>query len=170
MKHLTLLLATALTAIVSSCAAINQMNAEEAAEAAIYVEEALQNQNLNIEVTYVSPARGRSFPSTDGYYLRIQDGVVNSYLPFFGESHASIVYGVDPTGIEFKDCPVELYDNGSKPEKGRYSWKFHAMSGKEPVIVYVTFFQNGSAQISCNPTNRSAMNYSGELRPMPEKK
>lgn len=40
-----------------------------------------------------------------------------------------MIYGVNPTGIEFKDCPEELFDNSSKPE-----------------------------------------NYSGELRPMHEKK
>ena len=89
--------------------------------------------------------------------------MVDAYLPFFGISYNPNVYGNEPSGIEFDDCPVTIDTSKSRPEKGKYVWRFLAISGTERVDVNLSFYGNGSAQIICSPANRTSMTYSGKL-------
>lgn len=169
MKTLRILMALAIIALIPSCASMARMQQEADEEAYALYCDALQTGNLCVEVDHINPMRGPSIYSSDGYYLSIKDGVVNSYLPFFGVTHSAPIYGIDPSGIEFKNFPVEYFDVKSNPAKGRYEWSFVAKSGNEPVYVTLTFWENGSAQILCKPQNRTTMNYSGFLKALPEK-
>lgn len=154
----------------SACGVFAEIEKETQEEAAGFVATALSEQELAIEVDRIMPMKGPSIPSYDGYTLKIKDGVVNAYLPFFGEAYTGVVYGIDASGIEFKDCPIEIDDSGSKPSRGKYVWRFTARCGMEKVYVTVTFWEGGSADISCNPTNRSHISYSGNVIAYPEHK
>lgn len=168
-KYLKLIFAATTIICISACSALTAANQAQEQEMEELVDDAVNDRSLSIEVNYINPAHGPSRPSTDGYRITIRDGKANSYLPFFGVSRGSAgVYGIEPAGIEFKDYPVEIDDRGSKPEKGKYVYNFIAKSGNERVAVSITFWANGSAQISCNPENRSVMNYSGTLTRIPE--
>lgn len=169
MKCFKLFAVAALLLSLSSCGLLSQIDKESQEEAAGFVAKALSEQELAIEVNRIMPMRGPSIPSYDGYMLKIKDGVVNAYLPFFGEAYTSVVYGADSTGIEFKDCPITVDDSQSKPSKGKYVWRFAARCGMEKVYVTVTFWEGGGADIACNPTNRSNISYSGNLIAYPEK-
>lgn len=129
--------------------------------------DALENGRLKFVVNRITPARGDSRYSTDGYNLIIEDGTVDTFLPFFGTSYSPNVYGVEPSGIEFEECPIVIDDSRSKPEKGKYVWRFSAKSGSDKVDVTLTFFSNGSADLTCAPHTRSSMSYTGKLVKLP---
>lgn len=169
MKGFKLFATAALLLSLSSCGVLSQIDKENQEEASVLVSQALSEQELAIEVDRIMPMRGPSIPSHDGYMLKIKDGKLNAHLPFFGEAYTGIVYGIDSTGIDFEDCPIVIDDSESKPSKGKYVWRFAARCGMEKVYVTITFWDGGGADISCNPTNRSHISYSGNIVAYPEK-
>lgn len=168
MKTIKILFIASIALLMASCGVAGSGN--DNSQPTDLVMNAINQQELSVEVTYINPMRGPSRPSTDGYRITVRDGKVSSYLPFFGISRMASGYGMEPAGIEFKDYPVMIDERQSNPAKGKYVWQFEAKSGSERVLVVLTFWNNGSAQIMCNPANRSVMNYSGELVALPEKK
>ena len=170
MKSFKIIFAALAAMMLSGCGILSSgLATEPDPSAQELVAAALEKGELKFEVEYIIPSRGASRTSFDGYFLSIEDGKVNSNLPFFGVSHTAQIYGVDPSGIDFDDYPINIDTLRSRPEKGRYIWHFVAKSGRSDVDVTLTFFTNGSASLACNPTNRSAMNYRGRLVPLPEK-
>lgn len=170
MKKIYFLILAVAALSFTSCGILAEAEQADLEMAKELVANALNHQELAIEVDQILPQRGPAIHSTDGYTLTIKDGVVDGFLPFFGESYTSIVYGVDETGLKFDKCPIVIDDSQSRPSKGKYVWRFAARVGMEKVYVTVTFFENGSADIMCNPTNRSIMNYNGDLVVIKEKK
>lgn len=169
MKGIRIMAVIALVLAATSCGILAEAQAEEDAIGAECTARALEQGELCFEVDRILPMRGPSFPSNDGYRITVKDGEVDGFLPFFGESYTSVVYGSDNTGIKFEHCPVYIDESQSKPSKGKYVWNFAARSGMEKVYVTITFFSNGSADVSCKPTNRTLMNYNGRLIPIKEK-
>ena len=64
----------------------------------------------------------------------------------------------------FDKCPIEIKDNFSRAEKGRYIYSFDAVSSKEKVSFVITFTKTGRADIVVKCTNRSLMSYTGQVR------
>lgn len=161
-----MLAVAAMIMVAMSCAAISKADKEvyEKAQAEI-VRQARYNHNLTIEINRISPSGLPQKVSNDGYKLSVKDGVANAQLPFIGTSRIATGYGTEPAGIEFDNFPVRIYEDNSKAAKGRYVWHFEARSGSDPVKVTITFWDNGAARISCISTNRSNMEYSGNLVP-----
>ena len=153
----------ALVCLLPSCGVTSGGSQNVSEEDAALVAAARQNHELTIEVDRIIPVGMPSRTTFDGYKLSIKDGKVTADLPFFGTSHTAMIYGVDATGIVFEDCPIEIIENNSKADRGRYIWDFTAKCNNERVEVQITFWDNGSAQISCVCTNRSNMSYSGRL-------
>lgn len=169
MKSLKIFLAALAAIMLSGCSILSSgLSKEPDPSAQELVIAALDEEMLKFEVDYIIPDRGASRSSNYGYFLTIKDGKVSSYLPFFGVSYQSSPYGTEPSGIEFDNCPVNIDKSLSRPEKGKYVWRFVALSGRERVDVTLTFFDNGSASLSCHPANRSNMNYNGDLVSIPE--
>lgn len=168
MKNAKVIVLLAVATMFASCGVLASIEQENMEEAQGYVAKALENQELAIEVNRILPMRGPAIVSNDGYSLKIKDGKVNAYLPFFGTSF-SAPFGTDDVGIKFEDCPIEIDNSQSRPSKGKYVWRFEARCRMEKVYVTVTFWDNGSADIMCKPLNRSNMNYSGNLIAYPEK-
>lgn len=168
MRNIKFIVMLAAAAILTSCGALAAIEEESIKEAKVYVKKALDKQELAIEVNTILPSAGPSIHSVDGYYLKIKDGKADSYLPFFGSSF-SAPFGTDDMGIKFDACPVKIDKSESKPSKGKYVWRFEAVSNNEKVNVTVTFWDNGNADIMCHRINSSIMNYSGNLIAYPEK-
>lgn len=121
---------------------------------------AFKTHDATIEVNYIYPLEFPARPSTDGYTITIKDGKMKGFLPFFGSSSMG-GYSPNDGGFTFEDCPVRI-----KSTKGNDSvvWNFEAKAGTDNVRVSITIWNNGNAEIYLQPTNKSAMRYSGELR------
>lgn len=170
MKLSRIFIVSAAVVLLAGCGIFNGSSSELDVTAEELVADALENGNLRFVVDYVQSSRGMGNRSFDGYYLTIKDGKVKSYLPFFGVNYAPAVYGTEPSGIQFEDFPIAIDDSRSKPEKGKYVWRFLAKSGRETVDATITFFSNGTADLVCVPNNRTTMRYSGRLERIPEEK
>lgn len=157
MKHFMKFAALASVLIFAACGALAQ--ASDDTPTAI-VEKAVNEHELNFVVNYVSPSGFPGYASSDGYYLKIKDGKVSSYLPFVGTS-TQPAFGGDEVGFKFDECPVKI-----KTKKGKDSTtlRFSAKSGYEKVDVIMEIWSNGNANLSCVSPSRSVMNYSGELQ------
>lgn len=168
MKKIRFIALLAAAAFAASCGALASLEEESIKEAHSYVAKALAEQELAIEVNTIMPSAGPSIHTVDGYYLKIKDGKVDSYLPFIGSSF-SAPFGTDDIGFKFNECPISVNTKDSRPSKGKYVWRFEAVNNNEKVNVTVTFWDNGNADIMCHSINSSIMNYSGNLIAYPEK-
>ena len=125
------------------------------------VESYVENHELFISVDTIIPHRGSPIHTFDGYFLKIKDGEANSYLPFFGESYVSMYGGVDKPEIEYKDCPVQVYE--SVNSRGKHTWAFTGKSNGVDVTTTIEFFSSGYATITCTSPKRSMMRYKGTI-------
>ena len=158
MKKLAFVLAV--IAVLSSCAAMAE-SSEDKKETQKKVKEAVEKLELKIVVSTIMPNIGPSIPTTDGYFLQFKDDVVNSYLPFFGESHSSVMYGVDETGIKLEDYEADI--KVEKGKKGKKTIRFNGKSGNDTWSFIVDIWPEGQANISCTCATKSGMNYIGEV-------
>lgn len=165
MKAFRFFIAAATALMLCPAAALNARSRKEISPLA---EKAASQHELCIEIGTICPMGMPSFTTTDGYKFTVKDGKVNADLPFFGESYTAIIPGADNPGITFKDCGIDIREDYSKAKKkGKFLWQFSAYSGTDRVDVTVTFWDNGSADISCVSTNRSSISYMGELVELP---
>jgi len=112
----------------------------------------------------IYPQAGPSIDSDGSYSLKVSGGKVTSYLPFFGESHSSIIAGVDETGIKFEDQPVKLkIEKKVKKKTTKYEVSFSVEANSDRYDFFVEIWDEGQANISCIYMRRSPMSYSGEL-------
>lgn len=163
MKKIITLIASAITILgIASCSV--PRTAEEIAATDALITKALNNGEFNFEVTRIYPTKGGPRTSFDGYTLKVKDGVVNTRLPFFGES-TLVTYGsTDEISITLKDAPVRI-----TKEQDKKDWvlKFEGSNERETYQFLLTIFDNGNADLSVFSNNRSTMRYSGELKEFP---
>lgn len=126
------------------------------------VKDAVRQKNITVEITTIFPTGAPSVNSTDGYRFTIADGKIDGYLPYYGQSYTAPMPGSE-LGIRFDNCPIEISQDDKKAAKGEYMWHFTARTENDSVDVYLSIFTNGSASMSCNCTNRSAISYNGNL-------
>lgn len=169
MRKFALLLLLALPLTVS-CGALAAAQAEDEKEGAELAQAALATGDLQIQVSDIIPQVGATIHSNGEYFLRIRDGKATSYLPFFGTSTMAN-YGTSDSGIKFENVPVDIVTLQSRAFRGETKWRFVARAENgDDVEVVITFWNTGSASITCNSRRRSQMNYHGNLRALPEKK
>lgn len=150
-------IALALLALLCSCGVMTE-NKEETQK---MVKDAVEKLDLKIVVNTILPNIGPTINTTDGYYLKIKGNVVNSYLPFFGESHSSVMYGVDETGIKLQDCETKIHKE--KGKKGKVTLFFEGKSGNDIWRFIVDIWPEGQSNITCNCTTKSGISFIGEL-------
>lgn len=151
----SIICALALLTSVQSCSIFGQTSAEPS-EAVL---NASPENGIYISVNTIIGKMGRPIHSVDGYYLRIRDGKLSSYLPFFGESYFSAGYGTS-SGIMFEDCPVQVSESTTKHAR---VWSFTGVQDQERIDVTVEFTESGSATVTCQSNRRSMMRYLGEV-------
>lgn len=166
MKKALLLLLLVLPFTVS-CAALAAAQAEQEKEGAELAQNAMTEGNIEIEVRDIIPQVGPTIHSSGEYFLRIKDGKATAYLPFFGTSTYA-AYGSSDGGIKFEDCPVDIVVMKSRKSKGENKWGFVANTDREPAEFVITFWENGSANITFTSRTRSRMSYNGQLKQLPQ--
>lgn len=160
MKHILLILsAIALMMTAASCGVLSSSSDEVNAAVA----NATVENGIYVSVTTILPQTGSALHRTDGYYLQIKDGKVTSYLPFFGTSYSSDVYG-KASGIDFDHYPVTISETQKKNSR---IWTFEAKQEQELIQVTLEFTNSGMANISCRSNRRSVMRYVGNVETPP---
>lgn len=157
MKKIFLLLISACMSFLSvSCGVTGPASSGEPDPSVIA---AIKDKDVSIVVNYIYPSTMSPRPTTDGYTLKIKDGRLNGFLPFFGTS-TSGGYSLNDGGFNFEDYSISIKE---KKSIDKVEWRFDAVSGTETVKIVVTIWDNGSAEIYIQPNTRSSIRYAGEL-------
>jgi len=155
------IVAVSIAAFVATSCSISYLAQEEKQAKEALVQSYIDNHEIYIEVDTIIPARGGTKHTTDGYFIKIKDGVANSYLPFFGSSYSAPYGSTYSPQIEYKDCPVQVYEEVNA--KGMHTWIFEGKSGETLVTTKIDFFTSGLATITCSSRDRSVMTYHGTV-------
>lgn len=167
MKSIQTLLLIALAALATvSCGASYQeakaqRKAEQEAERQANIA-ALEHCNFLLEVTTIIPRGYPSRSSTGEYKLRLNKDVVDTRLPFIGDSHDA-AYGTDEISIVFKHEKVALIKDFADAAKGEYRYQFKGGEGPSKWTVSILVYDNGSAIINCANSGGRFMSYNALL-------
>ncbi|MBQ7222731.1 MAG: DUF4251 domain-containing protein [Bacteroidales bacterium] len=123
---------------------------------------AVNNMDLNISITWIYPMGQQPRQTTNDYSLKVKNGVANTRLPFIGNKYSSSGFGED-AAIVFKDQPVTVTQK-ARGTKGEYLVSFTTKVENEVFIVDLTIWDDGTVNIVCKGSERTVMNYTGELR------
>lgn len=151
--------------VLVSCGSGYRMTRAEREALAGEVAWSVDHMDMIIDVTGIYPQRGPSIMSSREYSILINDGIIRTRLPFFGESRTSVVYGVDETSIVLDNAILEnlVIDRSRVLRKGEYRISFKARRRSTIYRFNISVFDNGSADIRVTSPGRSTMRYTGEL-------
>ena len=167
MKSIRNLLFLVLAGLVITACGVSyqQAKAQRAAEAEAErqaIVAALENCDFLLEVTTIIPRGYPSRSSTGEYKLRLKKDVVNTRLPFIGDSHEA-AYGTDEISIVFKNEKVALIKDFADAAKGEYRYQFKGGEGPSKWTVSLLVYDNGSAIINCANSGGRFMSYNAQF-------
>lgn len=159
MKARIFLAIAALSVLLSGCGTTANVSPQQVAR---YVN-SITTHDMVIDIISIQPMKGSITYPGSACFITIKDGTIDGRLPFIGDAYNNLFSGEDVSYV-FDKCPIEIKDNFTKAEKGRYSYSFDAMSGKDKVSFSITFTKTGRADLTLKCTSRSLMSYTGQIR------
>ncbi|MGN0202538.1 MAG: DUF4251 domain-containing protein [Candidatus Cryptobacteroides sp.] len=159
MKTRILLAVAALSALLSGCGTIPKATPQQVA----WYVNAITTHEMVIDIISIQPLKGSITYPGGACFITIKDGTIDGRLPFIGDAYNNLFSGDDVSYV-FDKCPIEINENFTKADKGRYTYTFEAFSGKEKVNFVITFTNAGRADIIVKCTSRSLMTYTGQIR------
>ena len=123
---------------------------------------AVGSMDMNISITWIYPMGQQPRQTTNDYSLKIKDGLANTRLPFIGTKYSSSGFGED-AAIVFNNRPITVTQR-ARGTKGEYLISFTTKVENELFIVDLTVWDDGTVNIACKGSERTVMNYAGELR------
>ena len=130
-------------------------------EKTLDVKNKVQSKDFTLNVNYANPMSGHNVYLTSGYDLRIKNDSAFAYLPYYGRAY-SASYGGDG-GIQFAE-PMSGYIVEENKKSDRWNIHFSVKSKVDSYVVYIHLFNNGTATVSVNSTNRQTITFNGELK------
>ena len=159
-KWLFTLLAVALTA--AGCGVLSTETREERVAREIreaqLIREYVQSGNFKVHIDRMYPARGMSRSVTD-YSVEVKDGVLNSYLPYFGEVWRAPYGGGH--GLNFK-ADIGHYSVEQTRRDG-YDIRIYVKTDEDEHWYLLTVFDNGRVSLDVQSVNRDRISYTGEV-------
>lgn len=160
MKRFKLFFTIMLALLIGSAGSVYAQNKQEKKEQKEKeVRELLQNGHFTIDVDRALPMSGSAVNLTSSYSLEMRGDSVISHLPYFGRAY-SVPYG-GGDGLRFSklvtDKKIEFDD------KGMAQIKFETRTDEDNFIYEIKVFDNGSATIFVQPTNRQSISFHGSL-------
>jgi len=139
---------------------------ERIAQDSIMLRNLLESGSFEFSVSRVT---GQTYSISSGYYfLRIDNGNAEAYLPFFGESKRYDFSGEG--GIVFA-APMTEYRAEYNSRKKFYAISFNIYDPKDQYQVYLDIYNLSMATLRVSSANKSPMAYTGVLgeinRPKP---
>ena len=155
-----MLLAAAL--MVAGCGVLSTETREERAAREIreaqLVREYVQSGHFKVRIDRMYPARGMSRMVND-YSVEVKDGVLDSYLPFFGEVWRAPYGGGH--GLNFK-ADIGHYSVDQSRRDG-YDVRIYVKTDEDEHWYLLTVFDNGRVSLDVQSVNRDRISYSGMI-------
>ncbi|MDT0690157.1 DUF4251 domain-containing protein [Salegentibacter sp. F188] len=131
------------------------------------LKEQVNGSGFEIENQWAIPLRGgRINLIGNPNYIRFKGDNVDLFLPYFGERQSGGGYG-EGGGIEY-DGPTEKLEIIENQQNRNIRIQFEATAGTENLKFYINLHSNGNAETSLNSSQRDAISYRGEAKPLKE--
>lgn len=122
------------------------------------VDEGVKAGDFKMEIRMMNPLRGGA-RHVDNYSVKVKDGHIVSYLPYFGRAW-DLPYG-GGHGLNFE---ADIEESAAFREAdGSYTVRLLIKTDEDTHVYTFQFFQNGSASLLVQSKNREPINYSGDL-------
>lgn len=116
----------------------------------------------------------RAFPQGSGSidlttnvgYLKFDKDSITSEMPFFGRAFSGVSYGGGNGGLYFKG---KIQGYSLKKERKKHIIKANIRDQMDSYNLILTVFQEGTASLSVNSMNRSAISYNGTIEKLKKK-
>ena len=126
------------------------------------IAQAIANDNWIFIADRALPQRGRTRNLTGQYEVRCSKDTIVSYLPYFGRAYsAPVLETTSPLDFKSTDFTISKAQN----DKGRWNISVRPKDYREVQSFDFTLFDNGSAQLNVQLTNRSPISFNGFVRP-----
>ncbi|MEA1786382.1 DUF4251 domain-containing protein [Arenibacter sp. GZD96] len=99
-------------------------------------------------------------------FIKIQGDTLSAYLPYYGERQMGGGYARN-SGIEFKGIPTTYEVTQNEPKK-TYTIRFTISESTENYQVFINIGTDLATTVSINSSQRDAINYYGNARPIKE--
>lgn len=167
MKSIKLLCFIALAAVLTTSCGASYQESKQRRAAAHEAERqamvnALENCDFVLDITAIIPRGYPSRVTTGEYKLTLKNDVVDTRLPFIGDSHEA-AYGNDELSIVFKNEKVNVIKDFADASKGEYRYQFKGGEGPSKWTVSIRAYDNGAAAISCSNTGGRFMSYNANV-------
>lgn len=161
MKNLTFAsMILGLVLMFNACGTGNALRqAEQQAQVAAQVEQALDTRHFTIAINWMKPLGGMPRHVTSNYELKINGDEVDSYLPYAGEAYR-LPYG-GGKGLNFKGN-LQGY-SVTQTTSNRYVVEFDVINEEDAYHYRIDMFTNGKAIIDVIARDRDAITFDGEL-------
>lgn len=129
--------------------------AREAQEAQM-VYDAVTSGHFTIVINHMYPVRGAGRAVTN-YSVKVDDGVLHSYLPYFGEAWR-VPYG-GGHGLNF-DAKIGHYSVVQDVKDG-YEVRLYVETDEDEHLYLFRIFTNGRTSLDVQSRNRQRISYAG---------
>jgi hypothetical protein len=111
------------------------------------------------------PQGGRTVQLTTNYTLEFHPDVIKCDLPFFGRAYSGVGYG-GIGGMQFEGKPLDLK---IEKKKKSYDIAVQVKGDNDSYLLMLSVYFDGTAYLSINSNNRSAISYNGNIEALQKK-
>jgi hypothetical protein len=123
----------------------------------------VESKNFIFEANRALPISGSSVSLiTNDNFLRINEGEVHAYLPYFGEGRVSAAFGGEGA-IAFNGAPMD-YKVQYNDRKNKITIQFDAMGKSEKHGVILDINAYGFTDLIVKSMNRTTISYYGKIK------
>lgn len=126
----------------------------------------LESKNYIFTAQSAYTARGRMVQLTSEYFLKVEGDSLESHLPFFGVAYNA---PFSSTGSPLSFASSDFNHSVKESKRGRIEVTIHLNKPDDPDIMNLSVSSGGYADLRVISTNRQAMSFYGELRPLKSK-
>ncbi len=159
MKTLSGLFGLAMTCLLLSCSTHKTVVSYNPQE----INKALEDQSYQFLARFVQPASGRMRDiAASGHFLKVTPDKISANLPYFGRAYSAPIGG--EAGIKFESDDFTY--NVSTKSKGEREISIKVNGSREVRELFLTVFEDGSADLRVTPVSKRFISYRGEIAPL----
>lgn len=161
MKKLSLFSIAGLLSVLSFCACGSAQTAVEKEKLAADVGNAVKVPDFTFKATYAYPTGYKSIYLSPYYDVKVSPDTVIAYLPYYGRAYRA---PMDPRegGYRFTSTDFEYKaDKGNKKRNWDVVITFRDLD--RPVTFRFDIWENGTARLSVNDTDRQQISFHGDI-------
>lgn len=124
------------------------------------VDQAVNAEHWVFSANQVLPQRGRSRMLTGQYQVKYNKDTLLVYLPYFGRAYSAPI-GETSSPLDFRS--TDFTSAKDQDNKGRWNISIKPKDAREVQVLNFTLYDNGSAQLNVQLTNRDPISFSGSV-------